>query len=165
MRSSLHEAWRRCFDGYMETREAVSRSLSTRALQELAEDDFAQIDIDQLFEEPPMDPVRVGLQCLRLALEEARATHPDVDGVLTVPLATSDTLDTEAPTLATYVETLDLRTGDRGRAVTYLPKTSSRPGTRPTTGRGGRISTQPQVGSSPAPSTSARLDWNACTCR
>lgn len=88
----------------METREAVSRWLSTHALRELDDADFAQIDIDELFDEPPEDAVRVGLQCLQLALEEARATHSDLDGMLTIPLPASDSLDTEAPGLATSVE-------------------------------------------------------------
>lgn len=95
----------RCFDRDVETyEETVDRWLSTYALQELAKEDFAQIDIDELFDTPPQDAVRVGLDCLHLALEKARVAHPEVDGFLTIPLPASESLVTEAPELATHVE-------------------------------------------------------------
>src|SRR5262245_10957849 len=52
-----------CFDRHMDpqTHQAVTRWLSSRAVQDLATSDMAQIDIDELFDEPPEYAVRVGL--------------------------------------------------------------------------------------------------------
>ena len=59
----------------------------------MAASDIAQIDIDELFDEPPEYAVRVGLDCLQLALDQAHQTDADLDGILTIPLGASEALD------------------------------------------------------------------------
>jgi hypothetical protein len=80
--------------------QAVTRWLSPGLLDELATAGFVQVDIDEMFDDPPEYAVRVGLDCLRLGLDLARRAHPDVDGILTIPLGPSDSLVTDAPSLS-----------------------------------------------------------------
>lgn len=79
---------------------AVDNWLSSWAIQELATSELAQIDIDELFNEPPEFAVRVGLECLQLALAQAHQTDTDLEGLLTIPLAWSEALDTALPSLS-----------------------------------------------------------------
>lgn len=76
---------------------AVTAWLSRWALPELTADGFAQIDLDELLEDPPVQAVRTGLRCLQIAVAEARRTHADVDGILAIPLPCSDLLVKDAP--------------------------------------------------------------------
>lgn len=65
---------------------------ATRALHELTIAAFAQIDLDELLDDPPQLAGRAGLTCLQLAMATARRSEPAVDGILTIPLASSDSL-------------------------------------------------------------------------
>jgi len=66
--------------------EALVLAWADAALAELAEADFAQIDIDQLFDPPPEFGARAALQCLELAVHFARQTLPRVGGFVVLPL-------------------------------------------------------------------------------
>lgn len=76
---------------------AVNAWLSKWALPELTADGYAQIDLDELFDDPPAQAVSIGLQCLQIAVAEARRTRGEVDGILTVPLPWSDSFVQDSP--------------------------------------------------------------------
>jgi hypothetical protein len=69
------------------------------AKRQLAEDGFAQIDIDEITDDPPLDAARAGLEYLLLAIDFLRRSRTPADGILTIPLGSSGTLDTEPPRL------------------------------------------------------------------
>jgi hypothetical protein len=79
--------------------EAISRAvdewLSSRALSDLANDGFAQADIDEFFE--PSDPVGVGRHLLRVAMARVKPSYADVIAMLVVPLPATPDLVVSAP--------------------------------------------------------------------
>jgi hypothetical protein len=77
----------------------VTAWLANRAMTELSTDGFAQIDLDELLDNPLPGATRTGLLCLELAVILARQDHPQVDGVLTIPLPDADSLTQDPPTL------------------------------------------------------------------
>lgn len=76
---------------------AVDGWLSARALSEIANDGFAQADIDEFIESP--DPVVTGLQLLRFALGQVKPSYPEVIAMLVVPLPATQDLVVSAPNL------------------------------------------------------------------
>ena len=73
---------------------------TSKAMDEVASDGFAQVDIDDLFGVPPAYPVPVGLQLLRAAVRDARASNPGLAAMLVVPLGPSENLVVRAPAFA-----------------------------------------------------------------
>jgi hypothetical protein len=67
--------------------------------RELAENGLAQIDIDEITEEPPADAVQAGLEYLVCALDLVDQSNTSAHGMLTIPLAASDSLSTAPPRL------------------------------------------------------------------
>jgi hypothetical protein len=77
----------------------VTAWLANRAMTELSTNGFAQIDLDDLLDNPPPHVSRTVLSCLELAVILARQEEPQVDGVLTIPLPDADSLTHVSPTL------------------------------------------------------------------
>jgi hypothetical protein len=67
------------------------------ALFELEDSDFVQDDIDDLFEPPPRLAARAILECLKTAVQVARTSRPDLDGIAVIPLEAVQVLSLEAP--------------------------------------------------------------------
>jgi hypothetical protein len=61
------------------------------AMTELSTADFAQIDIDGLFDPAPPLAIRVTLDCLKTAVRLGRMSAPDLDGIAVIPLECSET--------------------------------------------------------------------------
>ena len=78
---------------------AVTAWLATGTFAELTTAGMAQIDLDDLFVEPPPLAVRTGLLGAELAVILARHEVPGIDGLLTIPLPGSETLTEDSPTV------------------------------------------------------------------
>jgi hypothetical protein len=75
------------------------------ATLELASEEFAQIDLDDLLGASPTLAVQAGLQSLQLALSKGRLNRPDLEGMLVVPLPSRESLTLDSPTLAHVLTT------------------------------------------------------------
>lgn len=74
--------------------------LASRAMAEISADGFAQVDVVELFDVPPAQPVPVGLQFIRAALRDARPSNPGLIAMLVVPLPATRDLVVSAPDFA-----------------------------------------------------------------
>lgn len=75
------------------------------AQREVAGDNFAQIDLDELINDPPALAVAEALQAVQIALELARPLEPAIIGLVTIPLEPSESLVTESPDLEQFLTT------------------------------------------------------------
>lgn len=71
---------------------------------EVARTGWAQIDLDEMFDEPPVLALQTALACIDLAVAQVRQSQPDVDGLVTVPLEPSDDLTTQTPELTELID-------------------------------------------------------------
>jgi hypothetical protein len=70
------------------------------AAHELLESGFAQIDIDELVDDPPQRATAEAVKALEVALGIARRFDPATMGLVTIPLEPSGTLVTDSPNVA-----------------------------------------------------------------
>jgi hypothetical protein len=75
------------------------------AQREVSGDKFAQIDLDELIDDPPALAVAEALEAVQIALELARANEPAIIGLVTIPLEPSESLVTESPDLEQLLTT------------------------------------------------------------
>lgn len=78
---------------------AVTAWLAKSVPAELNTAGFAQIDVDDLLAGRPPLAAEIGLLCLELAVILARQENPAVDGILTIPLPASDSLERDSATV------------------------------------------------------------------
>jgi hypothetical protein len=79
-------------------RDAVVAAWVASALIELDAADFAQVDIDYLFDPAPRLAARATLDCLRVAVQLGRESLPDLDGMAVIPVDDSESeMAIEAP--------------------------------------------------------------------